>query len=179
MEKISLEEFEDLFELSEEEKKELQEKAYYEVDTYEKAESLVSNIVFAQKRIEQRTKMIKKLKAKLDQRLKEMNKSDQSAIERMEEYVRPYCEQEIAKQKKKKSIEFINGKVGIRCSSSVVITDEEAIIKYCKENDIPAIKETISKSVIKPYLKKGGIEGAKIDDTTTFYIKPLETGLLE
>lgn len=96
-------------------------------------------------------------------------------IARMEEFLEPWVQEEIADQKSK-SVKLPNGIVGFRTMpESIVIKDDKAMVEEAKKFDIPVqIKEYVTKTDIKKYIKDTGVvlENAFITPgSEKFYVK--------
>lgn len=116
---------------------------------------------------------VKEWKRRLDDWLKSATAEYDKTMEVMQYHLEPYVRESL-NGGKKKSIPFLGGKAGFRTTPQTVnITDEAALIEWAEKNAPEAVKKTISKSAIAPYVKGGIVPGAElVDGEERFYITP-------
>lgn len=116
---------------------------------------------------------VKEWKRRLDDWLKSTAAEYEKSMEVMQYHLEPYVKESLAGGKKK-SLSFLGGKAGFRTTpQTVTITDEAALIEWAEKNAPEAVKKTISKTAIAPYVKGGIVPGAElVDGEERFYITP-------
>ena len=114
------------------------------------ADWCIAKIGEAEKRIEERRKLVDGYKKKLDAWLDKESAADFNTIEYMKETVRPWAELEIMKGKAK-SIKLPCGTVGVRAGrESIQVDDEEAAILWAKAFKPEAVK--VEEKILKSQL---------------------------
>lgn len=152
----------------------VEEKEAFQVQDMNSAQWAFEQYARAHYTLEQLAEMVKARKKRLDEWLADQAEYYTQTMDRMEDLLKPYISQAVAADKKKKSVDFLGGKAGYRSTpQSVLITNEEKVLAWCEEHAPEAIKKTVRKKELTPYVKGGIVPGAElVDGTPRFYVSP-------
>ena len=137
------------------------------IDDQEKATWAAHRMLQAESRIEERSKLAKEYKLKIDTWLEKANESDEATIETMRFLLTPYLRSELAGRKRRRSIDLLGAKLGFRkLPERVEVIDSEAAISFCESNHPEAVivKKELSRSELRSIAQKGElIPGVVLD----------------
>jgi hypothetical protein len=139
----------------------------FSVDDQEKATWAAHRMLQAESRIEERSRLAKEYKLKIDSWLDKANQSDEATIETMRFLLTPYLRSELAGRKRRRSIDLLGAKLGFRkLPERVEVIDSEAAISFCESNHPEAVivKKELSRSELRSIAQKGElIPGVVLD----------------
>ena len=160
----------------------VQEKERFEVDTLEKASWVVDKIAQKETLIQKYTRLKTEYLSRINQWYEDNTKGLLADIDNLQEMIRPYAYREVLKIDKK-SLKLPQGTIQFRKSEAVQIEDEQALIRWLKENNYESavnIKESASKTEVKKIIESGiQVPGAVIDIKENYSIitTPIEAFL--
>ncbi len=157
-------------------KEKLREPQPFQVDSLDKANWAVCKIIQAERRIQERNQIADTYKQKINEWLRQSNQEDKKSIDFLTSLLRPFVEQEVAKQKRIRNIKLLGATVGLRKQpEKIEIIDIDLALGFCEENHPEAliIKKELSKTELKKLYGKGEIiPGVLIvRNASEFYIK--------
>lgn len=137
------------------------------VDTQDKATWAARRYLQAEKRMKERERLAKEYKAKIDSCLEKANKGDLDATETMRTLLTPYLENELAGNKRKRSIDLLGVRIGFRkLPERVEVVDTAMALDFCEANhpEVVIVKKELSKSELRKTAQKGAlIPGVVLD----------------
>lgn len=137
------------------------------VDDQEKATWAAHRMLQAESRIEERTRLAKEYKLKIDSWLEGANQADETTIETMRYLLTPYLRSELAGKKRRRSVDLLGAKLGFRkLPERVEVVDTDAAISFCESNHPEAVvvKKELSRSELRRIAQKGElIPGVVLD----------------
>jgi hypothetical protein len=146
------------------------------VDDQEKATWAAHRLLQAESRIDERRRLARAYKLKVDSWLEKANRADESTIETMRYLLTPYLESELADRKRRRSIELLGARVGFRrLPERVEIVDTDVAISFCEAQypDAVVVTKELSRSELRKLAGKGElVPGVVLDGgTDRLYVK--------
>jgi len=150
----------------------------FKVDSLDKANWTAARILQSEERIQKRLSIATEYKNRIDEWLTHSNKEDQESVEFLSSLLRPFVEDEVAKQRSK-TVRLLGANASLRKSPEKInITTPDMALNFCELHHPEAVIVTkeLSKSELKKLFEKGElIPGVFLDGSSTnLYLKPAD-----